>query len=76
MGKYRSDDIFHSGLYFFCCEANDRLGGCLPWYGLGAFLEFSFLRVNINTLLGNPNLIYSENPLSLFRGRKQLDKPR
>ena len=33
-----------------CCGANDRLEG-----GLGVFLEFSFLRVNINTPLCNPN---------------------
>ena len=26
----------------------------------------SFIRVSINTLLCNPNLIHSENPLSLF----------
>ena len=34
-----------------CCGVNDRLGG-----GSGVFLEFSFLRVSINTLLCNPNL--------------------
>ena len=33
-----------------CCGANNRLGG-----GSGVFLKISFLRVNINTLLCNPN---------------------
>ena len=42
------------------------MGRTIGWgYGSGVFLEFSFLRVNLNTLLCNPNLIHSENPLFL-----------
>ena len=79
-GKCRSDNICHSGLYFFCCGANDRLGGCgrqRPLrYGSGVFLKFSFLRVNINTLLYNFNFIHSKNSLPWSRGLKQLAEPR
>ena len=36
--------ICHLGLYFFCCGANNRLGGFRGIFGI------SFLRVSINTL--------------------------
>ena len=42
----------------------------------GYFWNFSFLRININTLLCNFNLIHSENSLPCSYGRRQLAEPR
>ena len=47
---------------------NDRLGGrvrgaTLPAVWFKGIFGISFLRVSINTLLCNPNLIHSKNPL-------------
>ena len=66
-------------LVFLLLRANDRLGvwegKAPPWYDLGVFLEFHYLRVNINTLLCNPNLRYSESLLPYSHGRRQSVKP-
>ena len=46
MGKYRSNNFCHLGLYFFCCGVNDRLGvtGSNAPYGMvqGYFWNFYF----------------------------------
>ena len=58
-----NDSICHINLYFYYCE---RMIGCgvreatLSWYSSRVFLEFYYLRVNINILLYNPNLIYNK----------------
>ena len=39
------------------CEVR---GATFLWYNLGVFLKFYYLRVNINILLYNPNLIHNK----------------
>ena len=65
----RNDNICHLDLYFYCC------GQMIGWGGVGGntlvvrfrgIFKISFLRVSINTLLCNLNLIHNENLLSLF----------
>ena len=49
---------------FLLLRVNEKLGGVrgqrLLWYGLEVFFKFYYLRVNINVLLYNLNLTYSE----------------
>ena len=39
-------------------------------YGSRVFLEFHYVRVNINTLLCDPNLIHSESLFPCCHGRR------
>ena len=66
-------------LLFLLLRVNDRLevggGQRPPWYGLGVFLEFQYLMVSKNTLLGNPNFGFSESLPLYSRGRRQYAEP-
>ena len=70
-------------LLFLLLRVNDKLGGSTggggvqrpPRYGLGVFLEFQYLMVSRNTLLGNPNFGYSESLPPCSRGRRQYAEP-
>ena len=79
MGQMLEQRHLSFKLVFLLLRANDRLGvwggKAPPWYDLGVFLEFHYLRVNINTLLCNPNLRYSESLLPYSHGRRQSVKP-
>ena len=72
VGAKWSNKICHSNLYFYCCGQiiGWGCGGQRPRYSSRVFLEFHYLRVNINTLLCNPNLIYNESLLFCSYGHR------
>ena len=55
-------------------QVGEGAGATPPMVRFRGIFGISFLRVNINTLLCNPNLIHSENPFSLFSWMQAINR--
>ena len=84
---FHNVDLYYVG--FLCtCHISEGLPFCCNmWlifkqktYGervvrFRGIFEILFLRVSINTLLYNPNLVHSESHFPCSRGRRKFSKP-
>lgn len=69
----RSDGICHLALYLYYCGRTINWG--CPMVQFMSIFRISFQMVNINTILCNPNLIYSKSIFSCSRGCRQSVEP-